>query len=168
MMEFTLCQFDGDGHIKVALQLAGSTLVARYEADTIEGVIWPAFTTLHRADGLWQSTCFEIFLGQPDTPSYLELNLSPDGGWNCYKFDDVRTGMTTSDGFEVTDIETRGELIEARVRWPGATTSESWSLGLSAVIEMADSNLQYYALSHGDKPDFHDPSRHVLVRTNDL
>jgi hypothetical protein len=42
---------------------------------------------------LWQSTCFEFFLGLQGSPQYWEFNLSPAGHWNVYRFEDYRQGM---------------------------------------------------------------------------
>lgn len=53
----------------------------------------PAATVPARADGLWQRTCFELFLRDPDTGSYLEFNFSPSGEWAAYRFDGYREGM---------------------------------------------------------------------------
>ena len=143
MMEFTLCQFDGDSQVRVTLSLDGALLVARYQPDSIEDVSWPAFTDLHRADELWRSTCFELFISKPEASAYLELNISPDGGWNCYAFDSIRTGMMTSNNLEVTEIESGQGQLEAKIHWPDATISSAWSLGLSAVIKTTDLNLEY-------------------------
>src|SRR5690349_25089604 len=46
-----------------------------------------------RADGLWRHSCFEIFLGQPDGPTYWEYNFSPSGAWAAYQFTGYREGM---------------------------------------------------------------------------
>jgi len=46
-----------------------------------------------RADGLWQRTCFELFLRRPGEAGYCEFNFSPSGEWAAYRFDDYREGM---------------------------------------------------------------------------
>jgi hypothetical protein len=53
----------------------------------------PAAVMPSRADGLWQRTCFELFLRDPDTGGYLEFNFSPSGEWAAYRFDGYRAGM---------------------------------------------------------------------------
>lgn len=45
-----------------------------------------------RRDGLWQSTCFEAFLGVVGERQYWELNLSCSGDWNLYRFEGYRSG----------------------------------------------------------------------------
>jgi hypothetical protein len=46
-----------------------------------------------RRDDLWRTTCFEFFLGAATDPGYWEVNLSPAGHWNVYRFKDYRQGM---------------------------------------------------------------------------
>jgi len=53
----------------------------------------PAPAEPARADGLWKTTCFELFLLDPDDGSYLEFNFSPSGQWAAYRFDSYREGM---------------------------------------------------------------------------
>jgi len=45
-----------------------------------------------RKDELWHHTCFEAFLGLPGSDAYWELNVSPDGDWNLYRFSGYRSG----------------------------------------------------------------------------
>lgn len=45
-----------------------------------------------RTDGLWEKTCFELFLMDVASGSYLEFNFSPSGRWAAYRFDDYRAG----------------------------------------------------------------------------
>lgn len=47
-----------------------------------------------RRDGLWQSTCFELFLRAEGGESYFEFNFSPSGEWAAYRFDNYRSGRT--------------------------------------------------------------------------
>ena len=53
----------------------------------------PPVTDAGRTDKLWAHTCFEAFLGLPDSPGYIELNFSPSGQWAAYRFDSYRQGM---------------------------------------------------------------------------
>ena len=45
-----------------------------------------------RADGLWQTTCFEMFLRRRGQDGYIEFNFSPSGRWAAYQFDGYRSG----------------------------------------------------------------------------
>ena len=50
-----------------------------------------------RADGLWERTCFELFLRDPESGAYLEFNFSPSGQWAAYRFDGYRAGRRDLD-----------------------------------------------------------------------
>lgn len=167
-MEFTLYQFRGTGTVRVSARVSRQSVTACFRPDQVKGILWPAFTGLQRRDEIWRSTCFELFIGLPTGTAYTEINASPSGDWNCYDFDSCRTGMRPSETLTVTAIETVGSALEVRIRGLDIARSESWQFGVSAVIQKTDDGIEYYALSHGKHPDFHDPSRHVLVDANDL
>ena len=42
---------------------------------------------------LWESTCFEFFIGVLGDRNYWEFNLSPSGDWNVFHLDDYRQGL---------------------------------------------------------------------------
>ena len=110
-----------------------------------------------RADGLWESTCFEAFLQAEGMEAYREWNFAPSGQWAAYDFAAYRQGMTPA---QVAEPYIR---LEDNFTWLalGATIAVpadcTWRLGLSAVIEEADGTKSYWALAHppGEAPDFH-------------
>lgn len=112
-----------------------------------------------RADDLWQTTCFEAFLKNPEGDDYREWNFGPSGKWAAYDFTSQREGRTNP------DVAAPYIRIEDNLTWwaVGATIAVDadirWALGLSAVLEEKDGTKSYWALAHppGDKPDFHDP-----------
>ena len=112
-----------------------------------------------RRDGLWQATCFELFLKEAGQEAYQEWNFSPSGDWAAYDFTSERTGMREADVCFVPNIRTEDNLIWWGL---GATLSipaeASFTIGLSAVIEEAGGHKSYWALHHpGPEPDFHHP-----------
>ena len=114
-----------------------------------------------RADRLWEHTCFEAFVGAPGSV-YFELDCSPAGSWNLYRFDDYRSGMHPADAEPpVTTLRRNGHRLELGVTLAlGALTelqaAERLAVGLAAVIEAADGTRSYWALTHcAAKPDFH-------------
>jgi hypothetical protein len=121
-------------------------------------LVIPAAVTPARTDGLWRTTCLELFVAT-GARGYLEYNVSPSGAWSAYRFTDYRTGMAdlpldTAPRIMVSD-EGDALIVIARIAAPlgGATMA-----GLSAVIEEADGTKSFWALAHGDgPPDFHDP-----------
>lgn len=112
-----------------------------------------------RRDGLWETTCFEIFLREEEAQAYREWNFAPSGDWAAYDFSDQREGMTPAEIGAPPYIR-----LEDNLTWwtLGATIAvdadRQWEFGLSAVLEESDGTKSYWALTHpSDKPDFHHP-----------
>jgi hypothetical protein len=111
-----------------------------------------------RADGLWQTTCFEAFLRGEGEDRYREWNFAPSGEWAAYDFTSHRADMAPADVASPPYIR-----MEDNLTWwaLGATIAveadRDWRLGLSAVLEEKDGTKSYWALAHppGGKPDFH-------------
>lgn len=124
-----------------------------------DGLAWPA-PGKGRADGLWRTTCMEVFVQTDD--GYSEFNLSPSGQWAAYRFDGYRTGMAEADGVIQAPLLDAGSdhvALEAVIDLP----PDARALGLSAVIEERDGRISYWALAHAsDKPDFHHPDSFLL------
>lgn len=112
-----------------------------------------------RADGLWRTTCFEMFWRAEGADGYVEVNLSPSGRWAVYEFDGYRSGgrdqvMAIDPHIEV-DRDGDRFVVTADVdfsTFPGGGAT----IGLSAVIEETDGTKSYWALAHPPgAPDFH-------------
>ena len=111
-----------------------------------------------RRDGLWQSTCFEMFLMRDDG-RYFEFNLSPSSEWAIYAFDSYRNGMSPLE----VDIPPQIEITESVSAFSleadvdlGQIPLENLALALCAVIEETGGHKSYWALAHPPgKPDFH-------------
>jgi hypothetical protein len=116
-----------------------------------------------RTDGLWRTTCAELFVAGIDG-GYIEFNFAPSGQWAAYRFTGRRDGMAPLDLNAPPSIRARGEgdaLIVA-VSLPEIEASAG-RLGITAVIEEVDGTTSYWALRHGGgAPDFHDPDCFVL------
>ena len=112
-----------------------------------------------RAENLWETTCLEAWLREPDSVAYREWNFAPSGDWAAYDFTAHREGRTDA------DVGAPYIRVEDNMTWwaLGATipveAERQWQLGLSAILEERDGTKSYWALAHpeGDKPDFHDP-----------
>ena len=113
-----------------------------------------------RADDLWKTTCFEVFLRPAGADAYREWNFSPAGNWAAYDFSGRREGMARAEVGSPPYVR-----MEDNFTWwaVGATiatdAAQQWQLGLSAVLEEQDGSKSYWALAHppGDAPDFHHP-----------
>jgi hypothetical protein len=130
----------------------------------------PAPTAPRRADGLWQHTCFEAFIGTKESPAYYEFNFAPSGEWAAYGFSGYRDGGPLAGEMVAPDILVRksaGHLeLAATVRLghlPLVRSAMFLRLGLSVVIEETDGTRSYWALNHpAEKPDFHHPDSFAL------
>jgi hypothetical protein len=117
----------------------------------------------YRTDGLWETTCFELFL-QGRRHSYVELNFSPSSQWAAYNFASYREGMEALDldppmiGFWTDDGQPYISItIDLPIQPCGA-------VAVSAVIEETDGTKSYWALAHPPgPPDFHHPDCFALT-----
>lgn len=115
------------------------------------------------ADGLWQHSCFELFVGLAGDPGYREFNFSPAGQWAAYAFSDYRQRAVCvlPDAAPLISVSSLGDRLEMTVRLAPTflsplPSSGTFELGLSAVIEATDGALAYWALAHpAERPDFH-------------
>lgn len=135
----------------------------RWRIDGPDRLVIPPFAGKGRADELWKSTCFELFMMEKDgTASYSEFNMSPSERWAAYDFDDYRKGMRERQFRRGPDCTMRVGLAMAifDASFPRAQMPEApASIGLSAVIVEEGGVKSYWALSHHkEQPDFHDPA----------
>lgn len=114
-----------------------------------------------RSDGLWERTCFELFLGVPGEEAYWEFNLSPSGYWNVYRLAGYRQGLTPEAAYGDLNIEIRrrSDGLDLGLRCdlpPSVRRNPALEVAICAVIERSDGRLSYWALGHpGPEPDFH-------------
>lgn len=145
------------------LALTDNWVRVRWRIDGPQKLVLPQFAGRGRADDLWKTTCFELFVMQKDgAPSYCEFNLSPSERWAAYDFSDYREGMSERKLDRDPDCSMRmGHAIAIfDAALPRAQMPEPPSAyGLSAVIEEEGGVKSYWAISHHkEKPDFHDPA----------
>jgi hypothetical protein len=152
--------------VSVRRPRGGACLELEYTlAGNIADLKVPAPAAPQRVAGLWQHTCLEAFLGLEASPAYLEVNFSPSGEWAAWTFDGYRAGMREAD-LPAPRIETRQRpgllVLRAQVDLsgePGLEAAATWQAGFTAVIELFDGTLSYWALAHPPgRPDFHAPS----------
>lgn len=147
-----------------AMRVADDRLAIFYAVDAHEAALSiPSKAIPSRADGLWHTTCFELFARLENQQAYLEFNLSPSGKWAAYRFADYRDGMRTiAPGEKPAILYERGEYghaLQADIdlsKLPGDIYEAPLCLGISAVIEDASGAKSFWALRHPEgKPDFH-------------
>ncbi len=142
------------GRLTLRCELAGDLARLR---------IPPPAASPQATDGLWRHTCFEAFVGVPQTTAYREFNFAPSGHWAIYDFEaervraaDAPLSAAPQIAFdrEANTLTLTATLDPALV--PDSSSPQAALLGLSAVIETADGQLSYWALAHPKPaPDFH-------------
>ena len=120
----------------------------------INSLMLPPPSETGRADDLWQSTCFELFL-RGDGTAYREYNFSPSGEWAAYAFNSYREGRSEIPA-EIA-IATDGDAESLNLTATLVTDlADVTGLALSAVIEERDGHKSYWAVvHHAGPPDFH-------------
>lgn len=124
-------------------------------------VFWQQGNEIKRQDFLWESTCFEAFIGSNDQTNYFELNLSPSLTWNLYRFTDYRMPNVMP---PVAVLEPA--LIKFKINVHKITaeidlnvlnlSDQEIKIGLTAVLKTSDA-LHYFAVKHPVlHADFHD------------
>jgi hypothetical protein len=155
---------NGVRHVAARAEVAGWDLLRfefALEADPRLIRVPPPVRDAGRTDKLWAHTCFEAFIGFPESPRYLELNFSPSGQWAAYRFDSYRQGMAAAlelaPRLAVRRLAQALEL-QAEVRLDLEASRRRLRIGLSAVVEDQEGRLSYWAVRHAPgRPDFHHP-----------
>lgn len=187
-MKFKLVPFQSSARpdqITGEIELGPNRLSCEFELHgDLDAIVWPngilqtesnqseaSKTMPPRTSQLWQHTCFELFLGEKGDTRYWEVNVAPDGRWQCYQFDDVRLGTKESGAFNLETHIFKQSPRKANFQITlnhGLHVGTQMQIGISVVLESTTSGLDcyaknYYALRHcGSKPDFHHRDSHSL------
>jgi hypothetical protein len=139
----------GNGSLTLAFVLEGDLSRLRI----------PEPRSTRRTGGLWQHTCFEVFVMVEEGPGYREFNFSPSGEWAAYAFRDYREGgeLEIEPTPEIVVRRSMNRLeLDAEICQEFLPPGRPLRLGLSAVVEDTDGVLSNWALRHPPgKPDFH-------------
>lgn len=134
----------------------------RWRVEGAQGLVVPPFAGRGRDDGLWQTTCFELFVRERAGPGYVEFNLSPSERWNAYRFADYRAEQEEFALPQEPNCTLRHgssfAIFDAAIPFVSLFGAEP-DIATSAVIEERGGVLSYWALAHpGSEPDFHAPA----------
>ncbi len=138
-------------------------LVLTYSAGgALEKILWPASLSgkPQRKDELWKHTCFEAFIKPVSQDQYWEINLSPTGDWNAYRFASYRQGMVKEEAIHSLQplFAKEGDCwrLVCEIRLPAWANFSQLEIGLTTVIEETSGQISYWAIHHaGSQPDFH-------------
>jgi hypothetical protein len=135
-----------------------------YHVTPSDQLLLPAMARPERTDGLWKSTCFELFAKPVGGDAYFEFNFSPSFQWAAYAFDGYRSGMRelAAEDPEIAVTPKPPHFFLAVEAMP-LLPRVAMQIGLSAVIEEVDGTKSYWALGHPPgQPDFHHPDCFAL------
>jgi len=174
---FSLKKFgNGSSGIAVAGRAGrrDNTLAVRYElTGNLQDIDIPRRKQKpSRLKGLWENTCFELFVAARGCDPYWEINISPLGDWNVFRFDRYGEKRNIADLREETAV---AALVSRTGRKPGSLSlmfelnldgliseDQRLEVGISAVIKSEEKS--YWALIHcGAKPDFHRRDGFILA-----
>ncbi len=134
----------------------------RWRVEGSQALVVPAFAGRGRAEELWRTTCFELFLRPRRGDAYAEFNLSPSERWAAYDFKSYRDDRTE----RALPIEPNCTLrqgssmaiFDAAIPLAGIPRGDS-AMNLAAVLEEEGGAISYWALAHPHSAaDFHDPA----------
>ena len=115
-----------------------------------------------RADDLWKTTCFELFVGG-EGKAYREFNFSPSGQWAAYDFAAYRTLTGNADAQVEIETTRDGKTLTLVARITSQVLNPA-RVGLTAVIAERDGALRYWAVAFAPgKPDFHNEATRALL-----
>lgn len=121
-----------------------------------------------RKNELWRTTCFEFFLGIANSPQYWEFNLSPQGDWNIYRFNDYRQGMVEETNFVALpfDLIKKEDSLSINLEIDLSliiSLDTNLEISITAVLESSKEEISYWALIHPEKiADFHNRDSFIL------
>ena len=145
--------------------LRTAELILRWRIDGAQDVILPPGADGARADHLWKTTCFELFLDFGDG-AYREFNFSPSGQWAAYDFSSYRVRADDPElaAPPVVSAERGSAIIAGAVRIPVQALGGAKKAAICTVIEEQGGIVSFWANAHGnaEKPDFHDRSCFVI------
>ena len=129
-------------------------------------------------EGLWEWDVAELFLSDPESGRYLELNLAPNGAWWAATFTAPRVRAAVQPGFEglirAHAEETPGDGWCAALRIPLALLEREIGYGqmtkanVTAILGSPDQTFHSAAKLPGAVPDFHQPSRFPSIAPSPL
>jgi hypothetical protein len=127
-----------------------------------------------RQHHLWEHMCFEVFFAPVARAQYWEINVSPSGNWNTYRFDHYRQGMHVEPLLHVSQIASHvhpGDALTLHFqmdvsRLVRAHTLDQYDLECSPCCILVDraQHKSYWAMDHQlPRPDFHRRASFVLL-----
>lgn len=141
--------------VSVSMSTESDLVTLVYRVDGAARMVVPGPNDPTRADELWRTTCFELFLLFDDDERYVEFNFSPSTRWAAYAFDGYRDGMEDLSLRVAPKIDRLEDGVRATIDRADLPHGEL-RMALTAVIEEEGGVKSFWSLSHPPgAPDFH-------------
>jgi hypothetical protein len=151
----------GIAGINVTIRLdEGGQIALTYRVSGELGALEVASPTApERVDGLWKTTCFELFVGNSESENYLEYNFAPSRQWAAYQFASYRSDVSELETEAPNIAVARNEnmlTVAVTLALPDIWRARDLRAGISAVLATHSGDMSYWAAAHPpSKPDFH-------------
>jgi hypothetical protein len=142
----------------------GDELLLTFTVEGLEHVALPERAAPSRNDGLWKTTCCELFLAAVGSDAYFEFNYSPSTQWAAYRFDSYRAGGCDLALSVAPHVGREAAcLVEVRQNLSDLPP-DPFQMSLTAVIEETDGTKSYWSLAHAPgPPDFHNRASFIAT-----
>ena len=168
MTKFTLHPFPSD-RILPQIEISGQiernnhllSIEYQLQGDLNSVIIAPSVMAPSRQFHLWETTCFEFFIGVPGDRHYWEFNLSPSGDWNVFCLDDYRQGLRDEIAFDslpfTVDRTMNAVVLNLEFELSKIIPIDlNVEIAITTVIKSTQNDMSYWALTHsGKEADFH-------------
>lgn len=116
-------------------------------------------------EGLWEFDVAEVFLLEPETGRYLEINLAPNGAWWACWHSGIRKREITQPSFSAIRATGNNGVKdwEASILLPLTLFSHPEKLRYNVTFILNSPAQTFHSLAKlpGEQPDFHQP-KHFL------
>jgi hypothetical protein len=152
--------------VEVDVAMDGEEISVDFRGEPRDAVLMQPWREGLRTNGLWETTCFELFFKPEGGEAYFEFNFAPSTDWAAYRFSGHRAGMEPLaalldfciSAYPWAEVDLVSVDLDLGFLPPGKAR-----LGISAIIEEVSGRRSYWALAHGSgEPDFHNDACFAL------
>jgi hypothetical protein len=152
--------------LEVDVTMDGEEISVDFRAEPRDAVVMQPWREGVRTNGLWETTCFELFLKPEGGEAYFEFNFAPSTDWAAYQLSGYRAGLEPLaapldfciSAYPWAEVDLVSVDLDLGFLPPGKAR-----LGICAVIEEVSGRRSYWALAHAPgEPDFHNDACFVL------
>ncbi|CAA6816502.1 MAG: Unknown protein [uncultured Sulfurovum sp.] len=135
----------------------------------LETYVFPQKSQPQRANELWKSTCFELFLGNSQKEAYYELNFSSSLAWNFYYLRSYRAELQELKLLSEPKISVKENEEVFKIVFELETETFSFkdfdSYNVASVLLTKEHECTFWSLkAFTDVPDFHHQDNFLKIK----